>query len=59
MPYGENDLVIQLWRFETRKLPPDREGKPVYNYVPLDKPRSHRCTVFTTGKCESPVGAHS
>ena len=51
---GENGSAILFWQFETRKLARDRngrpvqdeEGKPVYETVPLERPRSYPYTVF-------------
>ena len=57
---GEKGSAILFWQFETRKLARDRdgqpildrEGKPVYETVPLDRPRSYPYTVFNAEQCD-------
>ncbi len=70
---GEKGSAILFWQFETRKLARDRdggpvldqEGKPVYETMPLEQPRSYPYTVFNAEQCdglprrEPRPGAHS
>ena len=70
---GEKGSAILFWEFETRKLARDRdgrrvldgEGKPIYETVPLGRPRSYRYTVFNAEQCdglprrEPPAEAHA
>ena len=57
---GEKGSAILFWQFETRKVARDRDGrpvldgdvKPVYETVPLDRPRSYPYTVFNTEQCD-------
>ena len=70
---GEKGSAILFWQFEMRKLARDRagrpvldeEGKPVYDTVPLDRPRSYPYTVSNAEQCdglprrEPRAGAHS
>ena len=56
---GQKGAAILFWQFETRKLARDRngrkvldeEGKPVYQTIPLDRPRSYPYTVFNAEQC--------
>ena len=68
---GQRGASILFWQWETRKLARDgagrpvldEEGKPVYETVPLDRPRSYPYTVFNAEQCsglprrEPPAGA--
>ena len=70
---GEKGSAILFWQFETRKLARDRngrpvqdeEGQPVYETVPLERPRSYPYTVFNAEQCdglprrEPRAGAHA
>ncbi len=57
---GEKGSAILFWQFETRKLARDRDGhpvldqdgKPVYETVPLERPRSYPYTVFNADQCD-------
>ena len=54
MRRGDNGSVVLFWQFKTKRLGRDREvrpmldreGKPVYEIVSLDRSRSHPYTVF-------------
>ena len=56
---GQRGSSILFWQWETRKLARDgagrpvldQEGKPVYETVPLDRPRSYPYTVFNAEQC--------
>ena len=56
----EKGSAILFWQFETRKLARDRDGrpvldengKPVYETIPLDRPRSYPYTVFNAEQCD-------
>ena len=70
---GEKGSAILFWQFEARKLARDShgkpvldgEGKPVYETIPLDRPRSYPYTVFNAEQCdglsrrEPRAGAHA
>ena len=70
---GEKGSAILFWQFEARKLARDRhgtpildgEGQPVYETLPLDRPRSYPYTVFNAEQCdglprrEPRAGAHA
>ena len=57
---GQKGAAILYWQFETRKLARDRngrkvldeEGKPVYETMPLERPRSYPYTVFNAEQCD-------
>ena len=70
---GQRGASILFWQWETRKLARDgggrpvldEEGKPVYEAVPLERPRSYPYTVFNAEQCnglprrEPPAGAQA
>ena len=70
---GEKGSAILFWQFEARKLARDRngtpildgEGQPVYETLPLGRPRSYPYTVFNAEQCdglprrEPRAGAHA
>ncbi|MYE06166.1 MAG: DUF1738 domain-containing protein [Chloroflexi bacterium] len=70
---GQKGASILFWQWESRKLARDgagrpvldEEGKPVYETVPLDRPRSYPYTVFNAEQCsglphrEPPAGAQA
>ena len=70
---GQKGASILFWQWESKKLARDgagrpvldEEGKPVYETVPLDRPRSYPYTVFNAEQCtglprrEPPPGGHA